>query len=179
MAHPEIRERRGGGNHVQRGDLVAAQGQADSVVVVWFVEAGDAHPSSGVEDGRDADGQLGFDRRDVERVAHRHFQGEGAVVTLVVVQRRIGLEAVGAAAQGKDHRLVEDGAHHVEPAALDRRRVRHHLERRSRLPRGGRRHVDLATRAVVIGTADHGQHFAVLRIHCHQGAIVEVVIATF
>src|SRR5207245_7581727 len=79
MTQAEVREGRGRGRHIERGNLVAAQRETDSVVAVWFVEARDAQASGGVQDRGDADRQLGLDGRDVERVAHRGFEGGVAV----------------------------------------------------------------------------------------------------
>ena len=145
-------------------------------MAVVLVQAGDAHPPRGVEDGGDAGRQLDLDRGDVQRVAHRHLQRQRAVVVLVVVLRGIGLEAVFAAAQREDHRLVPDGADHVQAAAFDRGSVGEHLEGGSRLAGVGGCHVDLAARTVVVVAAHHGQHLAGLWIHGNQRAVVEVVV---
>src|SRR6202035_5095899 len=65
VTQPEVGERRSRGHHVERRDLVAAQGETHAVKAVWFVEARDTHASGRVQDRGDADGQLGFDRWDI------------------------------------------------------------------------------------------------------------------
>ena len=134
-----------------------------------------AHPPGHAENVRYPDAQLRLHRRDVERVAHRHLQRQHAVIPEVVVQRGIRLEAAGAAPGWKHQGGVEHGGDHVEFAALDRGRVGVDLEGRAGLA-GRVRHVDPATRPVVVIAPDHGEDFAGLRVHADQRGVVEVVV---
>ena len=178
VADPERGQRRDARRHVDGRHLVAAERQAERVILIGLRQMGHAHPPGGAEHVRNPDPQLRLHRRDVQRVAHRHLERQHAVVPEVVVQRDVRLKAAGAAPGRKDQGRIEDGRDHVELPAFDGGRIRVDLEGRPRLA-GPVRHVDPATRPVVVVAADHGEDLAGLGIHADQRGVVKVVEVAF